>query len=119
MSHLVEGKLARKITVVDKVPPAMAWLNSRHRAAFEDESVTFRSGDLLNEATRRAVFEEAGPVDYVINLAAQTKANQPVEVCERGTVPLSTGCASAAAASGVKRFIELSDGRIFSSSQVQ
>ncbi len=113
VTFLVEGKLASLIRVADKVPPAMAWLNPKHRSAFDHPSVEYVSTNLLSAVSRGNAFAlEVGNWDFVINLAAETKPNQTEEVYHHGIVPLSLCCAQLAASLKVGRFIELSDGRI-------
>ena len=51
VTHLIENQLVNFIRVVDKVPPAMAWLNKKHREAFDNPSVEYVSANLFNSGT--------------------------------------------------------------------
>lgn len=52
VEYLVDNNLASVIRVVDKVPPQIAWLNDRHKAAFESPSVEFHSANLIHQSKR-------------------------------------------------------------------
>ncbi|XP_028402731.1 uncharacterized protein LOC114525548 [Dendronephthya gigantea] len=112
VTYLVESDLCSKIRAVDKVPPQTAWLNERHKKAFENNVVEFKSANLVHEASAEKAFAEAS-FDYCINLAAETKYGQSEEVYKEGVVKLSLNCARQAAKSNVKRFIEVSTGQIY------
>ena len=45
---LVSEKIAESVVVADKVPPQMAWLGTKHQAAFKNDLVKFRSANLIN-----------------------------------------------------------------------
>ena len=45
---LVTENVAESITVVDKVPPQMAWLGPSHLTALKNDIVTFKSANLIN-----------------------------------------------------------------------
>lgn len=115
VDHLLKSDVASKIRVVDKVPPQMAWLNSAHKALYENPAVEFKSANLINPASCKAAFEDPeGPYDFVINLAAETKINLPECVYEEGILKLSRNCAREALAHHPKRYIEISSGHIYS-----
>lgn len=114
VDHLLKNNVASKIRVVDKVPPQMAWLNSAHKAVYEDPLVEFKSANLINPASCKAAFEcPEGPFDFIINLAAETKINLPDCVYEEGILKLSRNCAKEACECRPKRYVELSSGHIY------
>lgn len=114
VDHLLKSGVASKIRVVDKVPPQMAWLNSAHKALYENPLVEFKSANLINPASCKAAFEDSeGPYDFVINLAAETKINLPDCVYEEGILKLSRNCAREALLHHPKRYIELSSGYVY------
>lgn len=43
---------AQHIRIVDKKPPQMSWLNSKHEESFENEIVAFKSANLINEGNK-------------------------------------------------------------------
>ncbi|XP_046857519.1 dTDP-glucose 4,6-dehydratase 2-like [Xenia sp. Carnegie-2017] len=112
VTYLVENDLCSKIRAVDKVPPQTAWLNERHKQAFENSSVEFKSANLVHTSSAEKAFQD-GAFDFCINLAAETKYGQTEEVYEEGVLKLSLHCANEAAKHGVKRFIEVSTGQIY------
>ncbi|XP_065841954.1 dTDP-glucose 4,6-dehydratase-like [Oscarella lobularis] len=117
-THLVENDLASKIRIVDKVPPAMAWLNDKHKAAFGDARVEFKSANLSSSASVTRSFEdESGGYDYVVCLAAETKFGQAEAVYKERVFNVTINCAKESAKRNVKRFVEVSTGRVYSPSK--
>jgi len=47
-SYLIENDLVDHITVADKVLPATAYLNAKHKAAFDSPKLTFKQANLTN-----------------------------------------------------------------------
>ncbi|KAK7497804.1 hypothetical protein BaRGS_00010938 [Batillaria attramentaria] len=114
--HLVAHDLAAKIRVADKVPPQMAWMNSRHAEAFSSPVVEFKHANLINQTSVENVFAtDAEPFDYVVNFAAETKYGQSEPVYHEGIVRLSENCARTAARLKVHMYVELSSGQMVSS----
>ena len=113
VTYLVENDLCSKIRAVDKVPPQTAWLNERHKQAFDNSVVEFQSANLVHEASAEKAFQSDVPFDFCINLAAETKYGQSEEVYKEGVMKVSLNCARQAAQSGVKRFIEVSTGQVY------
>ncbi|EDO44998.1 predicted protein [Nematostella vectensis] len=113
--YLVDNELCSKIRAVDKVPPQTAWLNERHKAAFEHSSVEFRSANLVHATSVEKVFLDAKEFDFCINCAAETKYGKSDEVYNEGVLKLSVNCAQQAAKQGIKRFIEVSTAQVYSS----
>ncbi|XP_053658487.1 uncharacterized protein LOC128707556 [Anopheles marshallii] len=125
VDHLVSHDLAGRIKVVDKTPPLMAWLNSRHTQAFANDRVEFVSANLINLASCQNAFRmEVGeqPIDgcwdYVINCAAETKPGQTDPVYQEGILKLSLNCATEAVKHKAKRYVELSTGSMWSDEKV-
>jgi dTDP-D-glucose 4,6-dehydratase len=72
--HLIEENLATYIRVADKAMPAVAYFNSRAKAAFEDKRVDCRQANLGNKETVERIYGDGGMTwDIVFNLAAETK----------------------------------------------
>lgn len=61
---------------------------------------------------------EDGNFDYAVNCACETKLGQTDPVYKEGVYKVSINCATAAAKHGVKRFIEVSSGKMASSEKV-
>ena len=55
------------------MPPAMAWMNPKHKAAFEDDKVIFKAINLLSETGIKKLNELDQAFDYSVNCAAETK----------------------------------------------
>ncbi|XP_074661238.1 uncharacterized protein LOC141913919 [Tubulanus polymorphus] len=117
--HLLANDLSDKIYVVDRVPPVLAWLNTAHKEAFA--KVTFKQVNLINPNSVDALFDQVTdendkrPVDFVVNLATETKYGQTGAVYDEGILKLSLNCARAAARCRVSRFVELSTAQMHSS----
>uniref|UniRef100_A0A182VY51 NAD-dependent epimerase/dehydratase domain-containing protein n=1 Tax=Anopheles minimus TaxID=112268 RepID=A0A182VY51_9DIPT len=124
VDHLVTHDLAGRIKVVDKTPPLMAWLNSRHTQAFANERVEFVSANLINPSSCQNAFRMEGEQvddgcwDYVINCAAETKPGQTDPVYQEGILKLSLNCATEAVKQKAKRYVELSTGSMCSDEKV-
>ena len=54
-------------------------------------------------------------IDFVVNLAAETKFGQPDSVYEQRCTRLSVACASKSMERGVRRFIEVSTAAVYKS----
>lgn len=115
--ELVDKNVCSSICVVDKVPPQIAWLNERQTKVFNDETVTFRSANLINPASCAAAFGDE-EWDWVINAAGETKTGQVDAVYHEGIVRLSTNCAKEAAKRRVKVYLEVSAGSMASDEKV-
>lgn len=117
VSHLLDNDLVEKITVVDKIPPQVAWLNEDHAHHFKDNRVTFKSANLINAESCKNAFSlpDGSTWDLVVNCAAETRVGQTDPVYNEGILKLSTNCAKQAALQNVGRYIELSSGNMNSS----
>ncbi|XP_003388585.1 PREDICTED: uncharacterized protein LOC100639369 [Amphimedon queenslandica] len=115
VQFLVENNLASKIRVIDKVPPSTGWLNDKHKEIFK--SVDFCQANLSNPSSCQRLFKDSNGLgfDYVFNLAAETKYGQTEEVYKELVYNVSVNCAREAAATGVKRFIEVSTAQVYNS----
>jgi nucleoside-diphosphate-sugar epimerase len=115
VEYLVTNNLASKIRVVDKVPPSTGWLNAKHKDIFE-KHVDFCQANLSNPSSCERVFkDDQGGFDYVFNLAAETKYGQSDEVYKELVYDVTVNCSKQAAATGVKRYIELSTAQVYDS----
>ncbi|XP_060526278.1 uncharacterized protein LOC132701948 [Cylas formicarius] len=120
VSYLVEHDLASAITVVDKVPPQVAWLNDIHSKCFEHEIVKFKSANLINQDSCKNAFSlpDGSAWDLAVNFASETRPGQTDPVYKEGILKLSLNCANEAASQNVGRYIELSSGNMYSSEKV-
>ncbi len=64
------------------------------------------------------VFEVDYKIDYVFNLAGETKYSQTDEVYKENILDVSITCGKAAAKYGVKRFIEVSTSQVYTADKV-
>ncbi|XP_066146628.1 uncharacterized protein [Euwallacea fornicatus] len=117
VTHLLDNNIASSITVVDKVPPQVAWLNDIHNASFKNDLVHFKSANLINPESCKNAFSlpDGSTWDLVVNCAGETKASQTDPVYKEGILKLSINCARQAALQNVGRYIELSSGNVSSS----
>ncbi|XP_048749797.2 uncharacterized protein LOC125661708 isoform X2 [Ostrea edulis] len=103
-----------KVRVADKVPPALAWLNQKHKDVFNDPVVEFKQSSLISPASVVSAYSDPeGEYDFVINLAAETKYGQTDAVYQEGTVNLSMNCAREAAKRNIRMFVEFSTGQVY------
>lgn len=112
VTHIVEGGLAEKVRVVDKVLPQTAYMNAKDTAALE--KAEYKQGNLVNPTSIASCFE--GSWDYVFNCAAvpgETKYGQNDEVYNERITTLTVNCAKEAAKIGCKKFIQISTAQIY------
>lgn len=116
-TYLVSKQLCSKVRVVDKVPPATAWLNEEHKAIFDQ--VDFRQANLATQKNaERAFTDDEGTFDYVFNLAAETKYGQSPDVYKERVLDVAVNCAREASRTGVKRFIHMSTAQVYNSDKI-
>ncbi|KAI8503068.1 hypothetical protein Bbelb_188890 [Branchiostoma belcheri] len=114
--YLVSNELASKVRVVDKVPPATAWLGGRQKAIFE--RIEFKSANLINPASVQRAFDDDVTYDLVVNCASEGRLGQMEPVYNEGIVKLSVNCAKEASRRGARRYIELSTAHIYAPDKV-
>ncbi|CAG9772498.1 unnamed protein product [Ceutorhynchus assimilis] len=56
VTYLLNNDLVSSITLVDKVPPQVAWLNEIHSDSFKNKLVQFRSANLINPDSCKNAF---------------------------------------------------------------
>ncbi|XP_034940864.1 uncharacterized protein [Chelonus insularis] len=117
-AYLIENELVSFVRLVDKVPPQTAWLNKYHRDIFENSLVEFKSANLINPVSCQNAFNCNHAIDFVFNCAGETKSCQTDPVYREGIYKLSMNCAQNAAKIGVKRYIEISSGNMYSSEKL-
>jgi len=106
------------IRVVDKCPPAMAWLSEEFKDVFNDDRVAFVQADLtrasgIDKAWRRE--EGEGPWKVVVNLAAETGDGRDDVLYEKRCAELSRMCAERAGDEGPELYIEMSTAFVYGS----
>jgi len=117
VEYLITNGLVGKIRVADKVLPDLAGLTEKQRKLFkgDDAPVMFKQANLAREVMVSKVFDQTDfKIDYVFNLAGETKYSQTDEVYKENIIDVTVTCAKAAAKAGVKRFIEVSTSQIYS-----
>jgi len=76
--------------------------------------VEFKQANLAREVMVNKVFDQTDfKIDYVFNLAGETKYSQTEEVYKENIIDVSRTCAKAAANAGVKRFVEMSTSQVY------
>lgn len=114
IKYLVDNKFCSYIRAVDKVLLPTAFLGEEHQKAFDDKSVNFKQGNLTSATSIANCFKlDSGCFDYVINLAAETKLSQTDEVYKEKVLDLSVLVATEAAKHKIKKFVEVSDARVY------
>ena len=90
--HLVKQSVPpQNIRVVDKAIPATAYLTAEEQEVFA--KIDFRQGNLANPSVMEKAFEpmaDGKPVDYVVNLAAETKYGQTDEIYDERVLKIAT-----------------------------
>jgi len=115
VEYLVDNNLANKIRVADKALPDLAGLTEKQLKLFKGDApvVEFKQANLAREVMVKKVFEVDYKIDYVVNLAGETKYSQTDEVYKENIIDVSVTCAKAAVTHGVKRFIEVSTSQVY------
>jgi nucleoside-diphosphate-sugar epimerase len=115
VEYLVDNNLANKIRVADKALPDLAGLTEKQLKLFKGDApvVEFKQANLAREVMVKKVFEIDYKIDYVVNLAGETKYSQTEEVYKENIIDVSVTCAKASLAHGVKRFIEISTSQVY------
>jgi len=116
VQYLVENGLAGKIRVADKVLPDLAGLTEKQMKMFKgpDACIDFKQANLARETMVKKVFDQTDfKIDYVINLAGETKYSQTQEVYKENIIDVSVTCGKAAVDAKVRRFIEVSTSQVY------
>jgi len=117
VEYVVDHGLVGRIRVADKVLPDLAGLTEKQMKLFKGEAavVDFKQANLAREVMVNKVFDQADfKIDYVFNLAGETKYSQTEEVYKENIIDVSVTCGKAAAKAGVKRFVEVSTSQVYS-----
>jgi len=116
VQYLVENGLAGKIRVADKVLPDLEGLTEKQMKMFKgaEAVVEFKQANLAREVMVKKVFDQTDfKIDYVVNLAGETKYSQTTEVYKENIIDVSVTCGKAAADAKVRRFIEVSTSQVY------
>lgn len=117
--HLVEFLLdkSEKIFVLDKTPPQIAWMNEAHSEVFSSPKVVYQSANLITTVGCEKAFEHVDPdIDYVFNLASETRKGQSEGVYREGIYKLTLNVVQQVASKfrhSLKLFIEFSTGTLY------
>jgi nucleoside-diphosphate-sugar epimerase len=117
VEYVVDHGLVGRIRVADKVLPDLAGLTEKQMKLFKGEGavVDFKQANLARETMVNKVFDQSDfKIDYVFNLAGETKYSQTEEVYKENIIDVSVTCGKAAAKAGVKRFVEVSTSQVYS-----
>jgi nucleoside-diphosphate-sugar epimerase len=113
VKYLCDSGQFSSIVVADKAMPMISFLSKDHEEAFASPLVKFEQADLSMDSHLDRVF--AHSVDYVFNLAAETRFGLPAETYKERCTTVSHKCALRAKSSGVKRFVEVSTAQVYKS----
>jgi len=76
--------------------------------------IDFKQANLAREVMVNKVFDQTDmKIDFVINLAGETKYSQTEEVYKENIFDVTVTCAKAARKGGIKRFIEVSTAQVY------
>lgn len=115
VEYLMDNNLVSKIKIADKNLPALSNLPAKLKKAFkEDARITFKQNDLAKE-DHVARFFDGENFDYVFNLCGETRPQKTEEDYRLKNVVSAVNCVEASV--GVKKFVHLSDSRIYQSNK--
>jgi len=116
VKFLLDNDLAQRIKVADKKLPALSFLPPDLKKAFkEDERIVFQQNDLAKQAHVDRFFKDE-TFDYVFHLCGETRAQKNQDdyrLSNEETVKL---CLKSSM--GVKKYIFVSDARVYKSNKV-
>ncbi|ETV93579.1 hypothetical protein H310_12575 [Aphanomyces invadans] len=116
VKYCVDNDLCSYIRVADKSMPEISYFSDEHKAAFASDIVEYVQADLTRDShVDRAFKVEAGPYDYVFNLAGETKCSQAESVYSSKCRDLVVKCAKKALEVHVKMFVEVSTAYVYKS----
>ncbi|RMZ88973.1 hypothetical protein DV736_g3809, partial [Chaetothyriales sp. CBS 134916] len=114
--YLHDHQLASTVRLVDKVLPQLAHLAPEFSEACSPRF--FLQADASRESSMTAIFKHPGGPekkwDYIFNLGGQTALSRTIEEYRLQTVQLSVTLGKEAAQRGVKAFVEVSTGMVYS-----
>ncbi|KAL0208737.1 hypothetical protein P9112_011324 [Eukaryota sp. TZLM1-RC] len=114
VTYLVESNVCSYIRIVDKTMPVVANLSPRQESAVNHHTVEYMQSNLANPAgVEKAFTLQSGSWDFVINLTADTKYGQSVDVYRQRHLVPSKLAAEAAIKAGVKKFIHFSTAQVY------
>jgi nucleoside-diphosphate-sugar epimerase len=116
IKYLLDNGLAGELRVCDKKHPLQSALGADHKAALLDERVEFVPCDLSQDDFVGQAFSTSrggGAWDFCINLAAETTFGKKDKEFYAKGVEAASKCAAAAAAVGVKKFIQVSHAAVY------
>lgn len=115
VEYLCDQNLVSKIKVADKSLPALSNLTPKLKKMFkEDDRIVFKQSDLAKD-DHVARFFEGENFDYVFNLCGETRPQKTAEDYRLKNVVSAENCLKASV--GVKKFVFLSDSRVYASSK--
>lgn len=122
LAHYIHSnQIASTLRLVDKQLPQLASLAPEHQEAC---STNFLQADASREQSQARIFDlPAGPdgtkreFDFVFNCGGETRFSQDDEVYRLRSFQLSLAVGKEAAKRGVKAFVEVSTGQVYSGSK--
>lgn len=116
VEYLIDNNLVSKVKIADKNLPALSHFNEKLKKAFkEDDRIVFKQSDLAKDGHVKRFFE-GETFDYVFNVCGETRAQKTPEDYRLKNV--QTAEQSLKLCMGVKKFIHLSDARVYQSDKV-
>eukprot|EP00494_Astrolonche_serrata_P033958 UN34227 len=112
---MLTNKLATKIKVADKKLPAMSGMTVVLKKMYKDERVVFKQADLSRENHMGRLFDNE-QFDYVFNCCGETRCGKKKEDYIKANFKTAETCITAAAKHKIKKWVELSDARVYDSS---
>jgi len=120
VKFLVENELASTIKIADKTLPALAKLTDELKAIYKNkELVSFRQCDLAKEDHIKRIFDGTTQYDYVFNCCGETRMGMDKQDYELKNTKTAERCSKAAEAANVKKWIEVSDARLWDDKKIK
>lgn len=117
LEYLIAADCFDKLIIIDKkLLKLNAYIPKAKLTKFDDPRIKVLQKDLSKETDVRSVFEEHGPFDYVVNLAAEIRFDLGEESHKRNTLLVANLCGTLSAEYKVKKFIHLSTAYVYASS---
>ena len=117
LDFLMAADCFDKLIIIDKkLLKLNAYIPKPKLEKFDDPRIKVLQKDLSKDVDIRSVFEEHGPFDYVINLAAEIRCDLGEESHKRNTLLVANLCGTLSAEYKVKKFIHLSTAYVYASS---
>lgn len=116
VEYLCDNNLVSQIKIADKTLPALSNLTPKLKKMFKEEGlVKFKQSDLAKEE-HVARFFDGESFDYVFNVCGETRPQKTPEDYRLKNIVSAQNCLKASI--GVKKFVSISDSRVYQSNKV-